>query len=65
MLLCTQMTVLPWRDRKKMRKKHKKKGIMDFRNHGYVSPMTGTKAPPHHTPWVEALDDSLESYLKI
>ena len=46
-------------------KKHKKKGIMGFRDHGYTSPMTGTKAPPHHTPWVDALDDSLESYLKI
>ena len=45
-------------------KKHKKAGIMDFRNHGYVSPMTGTEAPPHHTPWKDALDDSLESYLK-
>ena len=45
-------------------KKHKKKGIMDFRNHGYVSPMTGTKAPPHHTEWSKALDDSLESYLQ-
>ena len=45
-------------------KKHKKQNIMEFRNHGYVSPMTGTKAPPHHTPWVEALDDSLESYLQ-
>ena len=46
-------------------KKHKKKGIMTFRDHGYVSPMTGTKAPPHHTPWVDALDDSLENYLQI
>ena len=46
-------------------KKHKKKGIMAFRDHGYVSPMTGTKAPPHHTPWVDALDDSLEAYLKV
>ena len=25
--------------------------------------MTGTMAPVHHTPWLEALDDSLESYL--
>lgn len=46
-------------------KKHKKKGIMEFRDHGYVSPMTGTKAPPHHTPWKDALDDSLEDYLQI
>ncbi|MEM6374773.1 MAG: NAD(P)/FAD-dependent oxidoreductase [Pseudomonadota bacterium] len=46
-------------------KKHKKKNIMEFRNYGYVSPMTGQKAPPHHTPWVDALDDSLESYLQV
>ena len=46
-------------------KKHKKKGIMTFRDHGYVSPMTGTMAPPHHTPWKDALDDSLEDYLKV
>ncbi|MEO1550376.1 MAG: NAD(P)/FAD-dependent oxidoreductase [Pseudomonadota bacterium] len=45
-------------------KKHKKKGIMQFRDYGYKSPMTGTKAPAHHTPWVDALDDSLESYLQ-
>jgi len=45
-------------------KKHKKKGIMTFRDHGYKSPMTGTVAPPHHTNWVDALDDSLESYLQ-
>ena len=46
-------------------KKHKKMGIMEFRDHGYISPMTGTKAPAHHTPWKDAMDDSLESYLKI
>ncbi|MFQ3301668.1 MAG: trimethylamine monooxygenase, partial [Planktomarina sp.] len=46
-------------------KKHKKTGIMEFRDHGYISPMTGTKAPAHHTPWKDAMDDSLESYLKI
>lgn len=45
-------------------KKHKKKNIMGFRDNGYVSPMTGAKAPPHHTKWVAALDDSLESYLR-
>ncbi len=46
-------------------KKHKKQNIMTFRDNGYVSPMTGDKAPTHHTKWSEALDDSLESYLKI
>ncbi|MEM1299631.1 MAG: NAD(P)/FAD-dependent oxidoreductase, partial [Pseudomonadota bacterium] len=45
-------------------KKHKKKNIMTFRDNGYTSPMTGTKAPAHHTPWKDALDDSLESYLQ-
>ncbi len=45
-------------------KKHKKQDIMTFRDNGYTSPMTGTKAPPHHTPWKDALDDSLESYLR-
>ena len=45
-------------------KKHKKEDIMAFRDNGYVSPMTGTKAPPHHTMWVDALDDSMESYLQ-
>ena len=45
-------------------KKHKKKGIMTFRDHGYKSPMTGTEAPAHHTAWKDALDDSLEDYLK-
>ena len=45
-------------------KKHKKKSIMSFRDNGYVSPMTRVKAPPHHTKWVDALDDSLESYLE-
>ena len=46
-------------------KKHKKQNIMTFRDNGYTSPMTGTTAPPHHTVWKDALDDSLESYLDI
>jgi trimethylamine monooxygenase len=46
-------------------KKHKKQDIMAFRDNAYVSPMTGTMAPKHHTPWVEALDDSLEAYLQV
>jgi len=46
-------------------KKHKKENIMGFRDNGYRSVMTGTMAPKHHTPWVEALDDSLEAYLRV
>ncbi|NVK45582.1 MAG: NAD(P)/FAD-dependent oxidoreductase [Rhodobacteraceae bacterium] len=45
-------------------KKHKKEGIMTFRNNAYVSPITGTMAPAHHTPWKDALDDSMEAYLQ-
>jgi len=44
-------------------KKHKKQNIMTFRDNGYKSVMTGTMAPTHHTPWVDAMDDSMESYL--
>jgi trimethylamine monooxygenase len=45
-------------------KKHKVKDIMTFRNNSYKSVMTGTMAPAHHTPWKDALDDSMESYLQ-
>jgi trimethylamine monooxygenase len=46
-------------------KGHKKENIMTFRDHGYKSALTGTMAPNHHTPWKDALDDSLECYLDI
>jgi len=46
-------------------KGHKKQNIMTFRDHGYKSALTGTMAPNHHTPWKDALDDSLECYLDI
>ena len=45
-------------------KKFKKQGIMSYRDHGHRSAMTGTDAPTHHTPWVEEMDDSMESYLR-
>ena len=44
-------------------KGHKKKNIMTFRDNGYKSVITGSMAPKHHTPWQDALDDSIESYL--
>lgn len=43
---------------------HKHENIMTFRDHGYRSLMTGTMAPAHHTPWKDALDDSMEDYLR-
>lgn len=45
-------------------KKHKKENIMTFRDNSYASVMTGNPAPPHHTPWKDALDDSMETYLR-
>ena len=45
-------------------KKHKAQDIMAFRNNSYRSVITGTMAPVHHTPWKDALDDSMESYLQ-
>ena len=44
-------------------KKHKQENIMGFRDKTYRSVMTGKMSKPHHTPWLYALDDSLESYL--
>jgi trimethylamine monooxygenase len=41
----------------------KQDSIMGFRNNSYRSIMTGNMQPKHHTAWVDALDDSLESYL--
>lgn len=45
-------------------KHHKVEDIMGFRNHSYRSVITGTMAPLHHTPWKDALDDSMEAYLR-
>ncbi len=45
-------------------KTHKSKDIMAFRDNCYRSVITGSMAPVHHTPWKDALDDSMESYLQ-
>ena len=42
---------------------HKHEDIMGFRNNAYRSLMTGSQQPTHHTPWLDAMDDSMESYL--
>lgn len=44
-------------------KHDKEEDIMGYRNKSYPSLLTGTPSPTHHTPWLQALDDSLESYL--
>ncbi|NBW26158.1 MAG: NAD(P)/FAD-dependent oxidoreductase, partial [Betaproteobacteria bacterium] len=45
-------------------KQHKAENIMGFRDNSYKSLITGTMAPPHHTPWKDALDDSMQAYLR-
>ncbi|WP_085308071.1 NAD(P)-binding domain-containing protein [Planktotalea arctica] len=45
-------------------KGHKMRDIMTFRDNAYASVITGTMAPLHHTPWKDALDDSLDVYLQ-
>ena len=42
---------------------HKVEGILTYRDRSYPSTLTGTMAPKHHTPWMKALDDSLEAFL--
>ena len=39
--------------------------IMGYRNKSYRSLMTGNMQPAHHTPWLEAMDDSLEAFMAI
>lgn len=45
-------------------KKDKKADIMNYRDRVYPSVLSGTMAVPHHTPWMEAMDDSLQAYLE-
>ncbi|QIB51782.1 NAD(P)/FAD-dependent oxidoreductase [Pseudomonas sp. OIL-1] len=42
---------------------HKEADILGYRNKSYRSTLTGTLAPVHHTPWMDAMDDSLEAFL--
>jgi trimethylamine monooxygenase len=42
---------------------HKEESILGYRNHAFASPVTGTMAPLHHTPWLEAMDDSMQTFL--
>lgn len=44
-------------------KKDKHADIMGFRDKCYRSVLTSTPAAPHHTPWIKAYDDSMETYL--
>ena len=41
----------------------KEQSILSYRDKAFSSPCTGTRATMHHTPWVEAMDDSMACYL--
>lgn len=41
----------------------KEQSILGYRDKVFRSPCTGTEATVHHTPWIEAMDDSLASFL--
>ena len=43
---------------------HKEENIMTYRNNSFSSAVTGTVAPIHHTSWAEAMDDSMENFMK-
>ncbi|SNT70994.1 flavin-containing monooxygenase [Psychrobacter sp. LV10R520-6] len=42
----------------------KEADILGYRNKSYRSTLTGTLAPVHHTRWMDAMDDSLETFLE-
>jgi trimethylamine monooxygenase len=55
-IAAVNQTFLEW-------KHDKYEDIMGYRNKCHRSLMTGTMATPHHTPWLDALDDSMAAYL--
>jgi len=42
---------------------HKMENIVAYRDRSFTSVFTGTQSPVHHTPWIKALDDSMETFL--
>jgi len=42
---------------------HKDENIVTYRDQSHKSPVTGSRAPVHHTPWWEAHDDSMKTFL--
>ena len=42
---------------------HKVEDILTYRNKSFSSPVTGSVAPIHHTPWETAMDDSMKTFL--
>jgi len=41
----------------------KEDNILTYRDKSFSSPVTGSVGPSHHTTWLEAMDDSMKTYL--
>ncbi len=52
------------RDHFKKWEHDKEHSIVGYRNEAFKSVCTGTQSPVHHTPWSEAMDDSMTTYLR-
>jgi len=42
----------------------KEASIVGYRDKSFASPCTGSVGPAHHTPWLQAMDDSLATFLR-
>ena len=42
----------------------KEENIINYRNKSFSSAVTGTSAPIHHTNWIDAMDDSMDTFMK-
>ncbi|MFQ6022653.1 MAG: NAD(P)-binding domain-containing protein [Acidiferrobacterales bacterium] len=52
------------RDHFKKWEHDKEHSIVGYRDQAFKSPCTATQSPVHHTPWTEAMDDSMAAYLR-
>jgi len=43
---------------------HKKEDVLTYRDQSFTSKFSGTKSPIHHTPFMKAMDDSYESFMR-
>ena len=43
---------------------NKEEDILHYRNKSFSSAVTGSVAPLHHTDWLEAMDDSMETFMR-
>jgi len=42
---------------------HKEEDILTYRDRAFKSPCTGSDSPVHHSTWLEAMDDSMTTFL--